>query len=205
MKLPPLNAEVTRKTYRGAKADTYDRDRVRESKWQRENDAVKEFLLSGGGGVGSMTLLDIPVGTGRFLKLYRELGIKAIGMDVSEDMMRQARVKDPEADIRYGDIFDIPLQDNSVEVAVCIRLLNLITEDEMVRAVKELGRVARDAIIVSIRTGSECHRKRRSWTHREGVWQEVVSGIGMHVVAERAAKGRDYRVVLLERWKNEVG
>jgi len=190
--LPELNAAVTRETYRGEKAATYDEARDREAKWRREHDAVTEFLQGAAG-----TVLDIPVGTGRFLSLYRELGLEAVGFDVSDEMLSLARQKDAAARLDQGDIFGIPLPNKSVDTAVCVRLLNLITEDEMVMAIKELARVTRDRMILSIRTGDAIGRKTRSWTHRETAFHAAVEAIGMYVRAARMAHKGNYRVILI--------
>jgi ubiquinone/menaquinone biosynthesis C-methylase UbiE len=187
-----LNAAVTRETYRGEKASSYDFNRDQEAKWRREHDAVTEFLQGAAG-----TVLDIPVGTGRFLSLYHNLGLEVIGFDVSDEMLAQAREKDASARLDQGDIFGIPLPDKSVDTAVCVRLLNLITEDEMVMAIKELGRVTRDRIILSIRTGDAIGRKTRSWTHRDKVFRDAVEATGMYVRAARMAHKNNYNVVLI--------
>lgn len=194
MRLQPLNAAITRETYKGAKAATYDRDREHEDKWRREHAAVAEFLKGAQG-----TVLDIPVGTGRFLPLYAMMGLPFLGMDVSDDMMRKARCKVDGADIFHGDIFAIPLANNAVQTAVCIRLLNLMTQNEMKAAMLELGRVASRRIILSIRTGDSVHRQHRSWTHTHAAFDHIVKAIGMRAVAERPAGKAGYRVVMLQR------
>jgi ubiquinone/menaquinone biosynthesis C-methylase UbiE len=187
-----LNADITRRTYFGEKASRYDEGRETEEKWQREHAAVRDFLAQG-------TVLDIPVGTGRFLSLYREMGLTFKGMDVSEEMMAQAWAKDPAADISFGDIMRIPLPDRSVDIAVCIRLLTLIDTPDMVAAMKELGRVARSRIILSIKTAKEKRMERRSVIHSDKDFRSVVDEIGFRVVDERMARAPEYRVLLCQR------
>jgi len=187
-----LNAAVTRKTYFGEKASRYDEGRETEEKWQREHAAVRGFLTAG-------SVLDIPVGTGRFLSLYREMGLTFTGMDVSEEMMAQARAKDPEAEVVFGDIMSIPLPDRSVDIAVCIRLLTLIDTPDMIGAMKELGRVARQRIILSIKTAREKRVERRSVIHPEKAFNRVVDEIGFRVVEKRMARPPEYRVMVLCR------
>lgn len=190
----PLNAEVTRKTYYGAKASTYDHGRGTEDRWLRENAAVASFMRGVSGSV-----LDIPVGTGRFLHLYRGLGLSVIGMDVSEEMMRQARAKDPTAVLCYGDIMKIGMSDQAVDTAVCIRLLSLITEFEMAAAMRELARVTRDRLIISLRIGPTIQRKNRSWRHRTGEFGRIIAALGFRITAQRLVREPDERVFLLER------
>lgn len=191
-----VNAITTRDLYRGESAKHYEAERVRQQKWRNEQAAIAEFLAGFSAG---QSVLDIPIGTGRFLQLYCAAGLNIIGMDVSEDMMHQARVKNAAADIRYGDILDIPLPDRSVDIAVCVRLLNLITENEMLRAMSELGRVVRQSIILTIRTGPQIKHKRRSITHRNIVFDATIKEIGMQVRGEKIVLPPDYRVMLLSR------
>jgi SAM-dependent methyltransferase len=52
--------------------------------------------------------LDFGCGTGRSMRFLRKLGFNVTGVDVSEDMLRIARTKDPSGDYRLvpGDNFD---------------------------------------------------------------------------------------------------
>lgn len=186
-----VNIAETRKTYFGEKASLYDIGRDVEEKWRREHEAVKGYLQDATG-----IVLDIPVGTGRFLSLYRSLGLTCIGMDVSAEMMVQAHAKDREAEIRFGDIHDIPLADKSVETVVCIRLLTLIDTPDIGQAMAEMARVATKRIIVSLKMEAERRVERRSIVHPRSVFLKNLNGF--RVVSETVVKA-PYRVVLLER------
>lgn len=164
-----LNAAMTRTTYFGEKARVYDARNAATDKRRREDAALREFIADISG-----TVLDIPVGTGHFLPLYKSLGMNVIGMDVSSEMMDQAKMKAPEIDFLYGDVLQIPLPDLSVDVAVCIRLLSLIDTHEMVLAIKELGRAASQAVIFSLKVGKEKVIKNRSITHPVSVFIDAL-------------------------------
>jgi len=166
---PSLTLDDTRKHYFGHKAAKYDCEREHSEKWKLEHSAVTDVLAKTEG-----LILDIPCGTGRYFELYKEAGRDFIGMDVSEEMMVQARAKDPDADVKFGDIMEIPLESDSVNMTVCTRLLNLMTEDEMVQAVQELGRVTKDDMVCSLFTGLDKERHRRHWVHREGVFKHAL-------------------------------
>ena len=73
--------------YYGQTAKDYEKTR-QGGTWEREN----AFLLAGLKGVKSV--LDCPVGTGRFLSFYQERKIKCVGVDISKDMLagRQKRL-----------------------------------------------------------------------------------------------------------------
>jgi ubiquinone/menaquinone biosynthesis C-methylase UbiE len=143
-----VGAAAIRDKYRGRVAANYEKRRTWESKWKAEQETMDFFL----GRIKPCAMaLDIPVGTGRFLALYAKHGISAIGMDVSEDMLAQARAKGWTADLRLGDALKIELPDDSVDVAICVRFLNWLSADELRGVLGELGRVARIAVIVTVR------------------------------------------------------
>ena len=98
----PLDLAAARTCYYGKKAFTYDVGRENDSKWQKEYAAV-EHALQGMSG----TVLDIPCGTGRFFPIYKKLSLGFSGMDVSEDMMLQARSPEgQEIPVRISDVKD---------------------------------------------------------------------------------------------------
>jgi len=173
---PPLNVESTRKHYYGDKAKLYNKDREESDKWLMEHQAVHNALQETTGKV-----LDIPCGTGRFITIYEELGLDFIGMDVSEEMMVQARELDPKAEIIHGDIMSIPLEDKSVESSVCLRLLNLMTEEEMAEGLLELGRVTKERLIFGLFTGNNLERHPRHWVHRMSKLKNAVNAAGFKI------------------------
>lgn len=180
-----IGADVIRDKYTGRTAEIYD-GRAGQPKWRVENDAMARFLDRIGAGA---SVLDIPVGTGRFLVDYRTRGMPAIGMDVSQDMMAQARLKVPDADLRYGDILAIDMPDASVDAAVAVRIMSWLKIAEMRQALSELARVSRRWII----TGGGRSSERR-------MLAKSVPGFSLadEVVIDRDACG-DYTLVLLER------
>lgn len=189
-----LNAAVTRRTYYGEKARVYDERNVDTGKRRREEAALREFLSGTKG-----TVLDIPVGTGHFLTLYTELGLEVVGLDVSHEMMAQAKAKVPSADLRVGDILQIPLCDCSVETAVCIRLLSLIDTDEMIAAVRELGRVATERVICSLKLGERREERKRSVTHSASVFRDALDAADLRLVRERMVREPNHKIYELVR------
>ncbi|WP_433436570.1 methyltransferase domain-containing protein [Nonomuraea sp. CA-141351] len=59
-------------------------------------------------------VVDVGCGAGRAVDELEERGMKAIGVDVSEEMIAAARHRWPQADFRIGDAFDLPLEDGEV-------------------------------------------------------------------------------------------
>lgn len=140
-----IGADAIRNKYTGRVAECYDDERSWEPKWEAEAAAMARFLATIGGG----NVLDIPVGTGRFLADYKRHGMRAIGLDISADMLAQAQMKMPDADLREGDILSIPLPGYCVDAAIAVRILNWLTVEEVRAALAELSRVTRQWIITS--------------------------------------------------------
>lgn len=137
--------------YHGEIAKGYDARREDSEKWQAEDRIMREMLADLPRGT---SVLDIPIGTGRFLPLYEELGFSVLGIDISDDMLREASQKAGEATyLRLGDARDIDVPDQSYDVVVCIRLMRwLETNETQLNVLSELMRVARKRVIFNVRT-----------------------------------------------------
>ncbi len=59
-------------------------------------------------------VVDVGCGAGRAVAELGERGKKAIGVDVSEEMIAIARRRRPRCDFRIGDAYDLPLDDGEV-------------------------------------------------------------------------------------------
>jgi ubiquinone/menaquinone biosynthesis C-methylase UbiE len=122
-----------------------------------EQGAVWRLLASYPTGVA----LDAACGTGRHAKRLAELGHEVRGVDVSLEMLDQARPKVPGASFDLGRLDALPLADSSVDLAVCA--LALTHEADPEPAIKELARVVRPGGHVII---SDVH--------------PIMVGLGMH-------------------------
>jgi ubiquinone/menaquinone biosynthesis C-methylase UbiE len=91
--------------------------------------------------------LDAACGTGRHAARLVASGHRTVGVDCSAAMLAIARRKVPQADFRIGDLTRLPLEDRSVDVAVCALALTHLPDPEP--AIAELARVVRpDGTIV---------------------------------------------------------
>lgn len=135
------------KPYLGKAATTYEQNRKHEKIWGIEDEILEELLDRH----CPESVLDIPVGTGRFLETYERRGIECYGIDLSSDMLELAKKKQRNAILRKGDILDIPLADNSVDMVVCFRLMYFLNLSQVTTAWRELTRVARKVAVVSAR------------------------------------------------------
>lgn len=138
--------------YRGATATSYEQQRRAEPNWAREQNIVSSMLevFPKNG-----TLIDVPVGTGRFFEFYQARGLRPTGVDVSADMLIQAQQTAKqvglEVSLEEGDIRRLRFPAEAFDGGVCIRLLNLIDLPDAVQAVRELARVSRRYVILGVR------------------------------------------------------
>lgn len=85
--------------------------------------------------------LDAACGTGRQSAALLARGHRVIGVDQSPEMIDQARGRCPEAEFRLGRLEALPLEDDSVDLAVCS--MAMTHQSELTTAVAELARVVR--------------------------------------------------------------
>ena len=97
--------------------------------------------------------LDAACGTGRHAKYLASLGHAVIGVDSSPGMLEAARDSVPEGEFRDGDLHDLPLPDDSVDVIVCAIALVHLADIE--RPFREFARVLRPGghLVVSDQCG----------------------------------------------------
>lgn len=168
--MPRTDFQRLTRRYTGDTAQHYDARRSGSAKWQAEQAIVERLLSRLAAGA---SLVDIPVGTGRFLRLYRQLGLAATGMDVSDDMLARAREKHTDLPLRRGDIRAIDAADGAYDCALCIRFLNWIDTEPFEAVIRELARVSRRHVIVGVRSFAPSsrltlrRRLRQRWTRRQ--------------------------------------
>jgi ubiquinone/menaquinone biosynthesis C-methylase UbiE len=92
------------------------------------------------------TLLDLGTGTGRMLELFGHEIERGLGLDLSLDMLQLARDRLERAglkncSVRQGDIYDLPLSNDSFDVVILHQVLHFL--DDGARAIHEAARVLR--------------------------------------------------------------
>lgn len=96
------------------------------------------------------TLLDAGCGEGfvadAFLKAMPEA--KITGFDVLEESVKLAQLRNPRAVFSRGDIYNISHGDKSFDLVYCFEVLEHLEEPD--RALKEMARVARRAVVMSV-------------------------------------------------------
>jgi len=135
---------------RSAAAQAYFRDHAVE--WDRirnlhvADEAVEEAIRAALADKPFRSLLDLGTGTGRMLELFGPQLERGLGLDLSLDMLLLARDRLERAglkhcSVRQGDLYDLPLADDSFDVVILHQVLHFL--DDGARAIKEAARVLR--------------------------------------------------------------
>jgi SAM-dependent methyltransferase len=94
------------------------------------------------------TVLDVGAGTGMFTHWWTQLGAKAIGLELSENMIRRSAC--PEL-MQLGSAYEIPFEDGAFDVTFAGNLLHHLERPQ--DALREMARVSRLGVTVV-----ECNR-----------------------------------------------
>lgn len=143
--------------YLGGLAEGYDDHRKGREVFIWEQEVTGELLADLPPG---SEVLDVPVGTGRFIPVYRELGLKVTGLDYSADMLAQAErlLGGPTDDVTLveGSAMKLPFPDRSFDALVCFRFLpGKLPMRHTRRALKEFARVTRGRSYLLLKIGDQ--------------------------------------------------
>ncbi|MCP1336128.1 ArsR/SmtB family transcription factor [Futiania mangrovi] len=170
----------------------------------------------GAGSVGEV--IDLGTGTGRVLEVLAPRAVRAVGVDMSREMLSiaRARLDKPEfrhVQVRYGDLFNLDVEPGSFDLAVVHLVLHYLNDPaaavfEAARLLKPGGRL----LVVDF-APHDLEFLRESHAHRRlGFTPEEVAGwcraAGLTVTATRklpprTANGRGELTVVL--WLAEKG
>ena len=94
----------------------------------------------------NLTLADIGCGTGSLTLELARFAHKVIGVDLSHEMLRRARVVAKERELHNvefhrGDALHLPLETHGVDAAFCVMVLHFLSDPQ--RAIGELCRITR--------------------------------------------------------------
>lgn len=93
-------------------------------------------------------VLDVGCSAGAFLRLVAERGGVPHGLDASEALIGFARARLPDADLRVGEMEDLPWEDNTFDLVTGFN--SFFFANDMVAALREAGRVAKPGAPVVI-------------------------------------------------------
>lgn len=138
----------TAETYRDFyefEADFYRTTPEEEASWSHRRALVHALLPPGP--VGSV--LDAGCGDGALAEdLRRELSARVVALDLAHKRLAFASGRAPEVAFGQASVYRLPFQGESFDLVVCTDLLEHLDEPEA--AVRELVRVARRAVVVTV-------------------------------------------------------
>jgi SAM-dependent methyltransferase len=101
-------------------------------------------------------VLDVGCGTGYALLLAHKRGAIVSGFDASEPMLRVARSRLPEADLRQGDLEALPYEDSSFDAVTAFNSVQYASDP--VQGLREIKRVAVAGAPVAVATWGDPER-----------------------------------------------
>src|SRR6266545_6378537 len=93
-------------------------------------------------------VLDVGCGVGAFLQLVSGRGARPYGLDASAALVEVARQRLPDADLRVGDMEQLPYEDETFDLVTGFN--SFFYANDFVAALREAGRVAKPGAPVVI-------------------------------------------------------
>ena len=160
-------------------------------------------------------LVDLGTGTGRMLEVFGPKAARAIGFDVSPDMLTLARAKLDEAaadncQVRQGDCANVPLEDGTADIVILHQVLHFL--DDPQRAVNEAARLLKPSgrVLIADFGPHELETLRDEHAHRrlgfaEAEMQSILAQAGLRPCASEtlASDKNDLTVALWTAEKKE--
>ena len=114
------------------------------SRIKKEDARVKRILVNSGD-VQKKNVLEIGCGKGRVARIFKDMGAEIYGIDISEELLRDAKKIDPERFIK-ADAYNIPFGDNTFDIIYLMEVIEHIPDleamfAEAVRVLKENGKL----------------------------------------------------------------
>lgn len=150
-----MDLDNLRSRYRGSKTTTYEKERKKSEKWFREQEAVANYIGDINSGKSDLLVLDVPVGTGRFFDIYDKHSLDVIGVDVSRDMLDEAKESIPEHNtkisLQQGDVMCLSELEINADVVICMRFMNWLDMANFKQAFKNIAATNPGYIVVGVR------------------------------------------------------
>ena len=84
---------------------------------------------------------DFGCGPGQTTKYLKDLGIEISGLDLSEKILEQARIINPEIDFRKGNLLELEFDENSIAGIVAFYAIVHFTKEQVPICLREIFRV----------------------------------------------------------------
>jgi SAM-dependent methyltransferase len=150
-------------------AEEYARQFARELDRKPFDRKMLDWLAEKVSGAG--TICDMGCGPGQIARYLRERGAQVCGIDLSPEMVRQARILNPEISFQQGDMLSLAqTADNSFGGVAAFYSLIHIPRARLVEALRELKRILRPngVLLATFHIGKET-------LHRDELWGIEVS------------------------------
>lgn len=191
--------------YRGRMAAGYDAKRRKQLRWKLEENELEVHLDQRS--KIDQNILDVPVGTGRFLKLYGLHQLKVTGLDSSEEMVKLARRKVPldqkaNMTMATASILDVEAS-GKFDHVVCFRFLDLMEESILHKVMRKLAACVRVGgyVVFTIRLGVKYVAKSNTATHNERKFRLLLDNLSLKVVHEEPIFKAGWLVFVTQRSK----
>lgn len=114
---------------------------------------------------------DLGCGPGHVTGWLAERGVRAVGIDLSPQMVALARADHPCAEFRVGDLRRLPAADGEFGAAVALYSVIHLAADELRPAFAEMRRALRPAapLLVAFHLGAEVRHMAQWWGHEVDV------------------------------------
>jgi len=194
MKSKTLNAASVATDYYGTKASVYDKNNEHTVKWNNEQRIVENWLSTT---QPTSSVLDIPCGTGRFFDLYERRYLFYTGIDMSTEMLSQAKAKASDLhciDLIQYSIFNIHALKRKWQTSICVRLLNFFTTSEAIEALDILCKCTSEQLIFSMRTGDSSSSTKRCNVHDFTSIRRIINNNNFFITSTDVASTNNYKV-----------
>ena len=118
-------------------------------------------------------VLDCGSGIGVYYPLLKRKAKQYVGLDITENMVRRARERYPEAEFHWGSVMEIPFPEQSFDLVFSWSLLFHLPLDKVAEALNELWRVTRKHLFFNMYTALG-----RPSLSEHGSWREWQTAIG---------------------------
>jgi SAM-dependent methyltransferase len=173
---------------------------ARASDWAESEEQqvpTYEAALERVGIVPGQKVLDVGCGVGVFLRLVADRGAEPFGLDASEALLDLARRRVPEADLRAGEMEQLPYDDDNFDLVTGFNAFFFASD--LVRALTEARRVAKPGAAVVIQVWGAPERN-----DLEGM-KEIARRFAPPPPPDAPAPPRLWEPGVLERFASEAG
>ena len=144
---------ILKNQYEGGRAINYDNAREQSSRHKAEEAIIGDYIMQ----VQPKQILDCPCGTMRWIDIYAASGASVLGVDLSEDMIAQAKMKVIEKELNekisflQGNIINnatVLENDKLFDMVLCVRFLNWIPTENALEVITSLSKYSNSFFLV---------------------------------------------------------